>query len=271
MKFTDKIIQCLPALVVICALMSSHAGAQVLNPGFETAGTNASAAANWVVTQASGGPVYAVRTNDNPHSGAFNFEIHLASTGGGPLVEFAQTGVPVTAGFAYTFSFFANRLAGSAADNDEYNVQWVNTNSVPVGQTGYTGYAPGANIWSQTVVNGLMAPAGAVTANLYFHTAGAAATNLSATIQFDDVSFSTTNSSGGGITNQFQPATIVPGVGITWFATNGVPYQVQWATNQATNAIWNNLGGLIIGNGVTNTVFDPAGPPHNAYQVISVQ
>jgi cellulose 1,4-beta-cellobiosidase len=65
---------------------------------------------------------------------------------------------------------------------------------------------------------------------------------------------------------------IDPGVGITWFASNSVTYQVQWASELlGTNTVWNNLGSSLTGTGATNTVFDPVGPPHNFYQVLSIQ
>ena len=63
---------------------------------------------------------------------------------------------------------------------------------------------------------------------------------------------------------------IDPGVGITWFASNNVTYQIQWSSEDlGTNTVWSNLGSTIIGQGTTNMVFDPVGPPHNVYQVIS--
>jgi hypothetical protein len=66
--------------------------------------------------------------------------------------------------------------------------------------------------------------------------------------------------------------TIAQGTGITWFASNSVTYQVQWASALlGTNTVWNNLGSSIIGNGTTNSVFDPVGAPHNFYQVLSIQ
>jgi cellulose 1,4-beta-cellobiosidase len=66
--------------------------------------------------------------------------------------------------------------------------------------------------------------------------------------------------------------TIVRGQGVRWFASNGIPYQVQWSSALlGTNTVWNNLGGPISGNGATNTVFDPVGPPHNFFQVLSIQ
>ena len=66
------------------------------NGGFES-GTGSSAT-GWTVDTAAGGPVYGVRTNDNPHSGSYNFEVYLASTGAGPVVQFNQSGIPVTGG-----------------------------------------------------------------------------------------------------------------------------------------------------------------------------
>ncbi len=57
----------------------------VTNGGFESG--NGAVANNWTVDTAAGGPVYGVRTNDNPHSGSFDFQVYLASTGAGPVVE----------------------------------------------------------------------------------------------------------------------------------------------------------------------------------------
>jgi fibronectin type 3 domain-containing protein len=67
-------------------------------------------------------------------------------------------------------------------------------------------------------------------------------------------------------------ATVARGTGIRWFASNGVTYQVQWASEWlGTNTVWNNLGGSMTGTGTTNTVFDPAGPAHNVHRVLSIQ
>ncbi len=116
-------------------------------------------------------------------------------------------------------------------------------------------------------------PASATSATIFFHCAGGASSNLSATIDFDDVVLTNAASSGGGgsgviSTNQVQ-AGIAQAAGISWFASNSVPYQVQWSSDDAT---WNNLGSLVTGNGTTNTVFDTSGQSgHSYYQVISIQ
>ena len=156
------------------SVWATLASAQVLNPGFETAGANASLAAGWTTDTAAGGPVYGVRTNTNPHSGSFHYEIRLASTGAGPVVQFNQSSVVVIGGASYTFSFYSDRLTGSSGDGDEYNIQWLNSNSTVVGSTGYIGFTPGANAYAQTVVTGLTAPAMAAKANIFLHFAGAA-------------------------------------------------------------------------------------------------
>jgi hypothetical protein len=253
-------------LLAAVAAVGGSLSAQVLNPGFELAGNGPSSATNWTVTQAVGGPVYGVRTNSNPHSGSFHFEVHLASTGSGPVVEFMQSGVPVAGGATYPFTFYANALAGSAGYNAQWRVVWSSG-----ADTGYQGYTPGNNTYA-FVSNSLTAPLAATSATIYFHFAGAATPAQSATLQLDDVYLASTNGPAGGLgnTNRF-PISIAFGTGIRWFASNNVTYQVQWsAALLGTNTMWNNLGSSIVGNGATNRVFDPAGPPHNFFQVLAL-
>jgi hypothetical protein len=256
-------------LLLAIGLMSLTlaAPAQILNPGFELAGSSASSATNWTVTQAVGGPVYGLRTNSNPHSGSFNFEVGLASTGAGPVVEFMQPGVPVTGGTVYPFTFYANALAGSQGYNTQWRILWN-----AGGDTGYQSFNPGNNAYA-FVSNSLTAPLAATSATVYFHFAGAAIPSQSATIQLDDISLSSTNgaSGGSGNTNGIL-ASIARGTAIRWFASNGVTYQVQWCgAVLGTNTIWNSLGSPISGNGATNTVVDTVGPPHNFFRLLAIQ
>jgi len=179
------------AVALVFVVGQASAQNLVLNPGFETAGANSSLAANWTTDTAAGGPVYGVRTNDNPHSGSFNYEVFLGSTGAGPVVQFNQSAIPVTPTDVYTFSFYSDRLAGSAGDVEQYNVQYFNAGNGFVGQSGYQNFNPGSGAYAQTIVTNLVAPAGAATAQIFLHFAGAAAPSLTATIDVDDVSFST--------------------------------------------------------------------------------
>src|SRR5262252_2894459 len=168
-----------------------------LNGGFESgSGVTAS---NWVVAQAAGGPVYGVRTNATPRTGSSCFEVGLASTGAGPVVEFTQSVVPVTGGTVYPFTFYANALSGSAGYNAEWRILWN-----AGGDTGYRGYAPGNNVYG-LVSNSVTAPLAATSATLFFHFAGAAIPSQSATIRLDDVALGPPGSAGSpGQTNVLQ-------------------------------------------------------------------
>ena len=173
------------AVAFLFAVGQVSAANLVLNPGFETAGANPSLAANWTTDTAAGGPVYGIRTNDNPHSGSFNYEVLLASIGAGPVVQFNQSAIPVTGGSVYTFSFYSDRLAGSQGDSDQWRILWN-----AGGDTGYHSFTPGANTYALFSTS-VTAPATATSATIFFHGAGPAIPAQSATVDFDDVSLTT--------------------------------------------------------------------------------
>ncbi|MDB6067602.1 MAG: hypothetical protein JWR26_3810 [Pedosphaera sp.] len=220
------------------------------NPGFESgSGTTAS---NWTVMQAAGGPVYAVRTNNHPHSGSFNYEAHLASTGAGPVVQIGQSTVPVTGGTTYPFTFYADALTGSAGYNAQWRILW-NTG----GDTGYKTFSPGNNSYA-FVSNSVTAPAAATSATLYFYFAGAASTNQSATIQLDDVSLTAGGGSGTGSPGQTNilQAAILPVSQISWTSASGTQYQPESTTNLALGT-WTNISSVILGDGGAKSVMTP--------------
>lgn len=65
-------------------------------------------------------------------------------------------------------------------------------------------------------------------------------------------------------------ATVEPGVGITWFASNNVTYQVQKASEDlGPDTAWENLGRTVVGKEASITVFDPTATPESVYQVVS--
>jgi CxxC motif-containing protein (DUF1111 family) len=219
-----------------------------LNGGFEFG--NGTTASNWSVTTAAGGPVYAARTNNNPHSGSFNYEVHLASTGAGPVVEFAQSGVPVTGGTTYPFSFYSSALPGSAGYSAQWRILWN-----AGGDTGYVGFTPGNNAYG-SISNSVTAPSAATSATIYFHLAGAAITNQSATIQFDDVALGSGSSPGvPGETNVLQVAA-QPVVNLSWPTISGTQYQPLTTTNLASG-IWTSNSPVILGDGGARSLMLP--------------
>jgi CxxC motif-containing protein (DUF1111 family) len=218
------------------------------NGGFEAgSGFNAT---DWVADQAAGGPVYAVRTNDNPHGGSYNFEVYLASTGAGPVVELNQAGVPVTGGTTCPFVFYANALAGSTGYNAQWRILW-NTG----GDTGYQTYVPGNNVYA-SISNNVTAPAGATSATLFFHFAGAALSSQSATIDLDDVAL--TAGSGPGLPAQTNivPVAVQPSAQISWPTVSGIQYQPQ-ATTNVTAGTWTNISPVLLGTGSAQSILLP--------------
>src|SRR5205814_2134180 len=209
-------------------------------------------ASNWSVTTAAGGPVYAVRTNNNPRSGSFNFEVHLASTGAGPVVEFAQSAVPVTGGTSYPFTFYAKALTGSSGYNAQWRILWN-----AGGDTGYLGFTPGNNVYA-SISNSVQAPGAATSATLYFHFAGAAITSQAATIDIDDVAFGTGNGSGTGspATTNILPAASERVAKISWPTTSGIQYRPQSNTNLVSGT-WTSFGPVILGDGGTKAILFP--------------
>ncbi len=87
----------------------------------------------------------------------------------------------MTGGITYPFTFYVDRLTGSAGDNDQWRILWN-----AGGDTGYQTFNPGNNAYG-LISNSVTAPASATSATIYFHFAGAASPSLSATIDLDDV------------------------------------------------------------------------------------
>jgi CxxC motif-containing protein (DUF1111 family) len=219
-----------------------------LNGGFEFG--NGVTASNWVVVQAVGGPVYAVRTNATPHSGAFSFEVHLASSGSGPVVEFSQSGLPVTGGTTYPLTFYANALAGSAGYNAEWRIVWSSG-----GETGYRGYSPGNNIYS-LISNTVTAPVSATSATLFFHFAGAAITSQSASVRLDDISFGTAGGPGNPGQTNVLPAATQPTARISFTSSPSIQYQPETTSNLSSGA-WTALSPMIVGDGAAQSIMVP--------------
>ncbi|HEU5125156.1 MAG TPA: di-heme oxidoredictase family protein [Verrucomicrobiae bacterium] len=208
-------------------------------------------ASNWSVTQAAGGPVYGVRTNSNPHNGSSHFEVHLASTGAGPVVAFGQTGIPVTGGNTYPFSFYANALAGSAGQNVQWRIQWNSG-----GDTGFHGFTPGNNTYA-FISNSVTAPQSASSATISFYCAGSASPSQSATIQFDDVTFgSSVSDLGVPAQTNILPVATRPVARISWATVSGVQYQPVSTTN-LTAGTWSNFAPMILGDGSSKTITVP--------------
>jgi beta-glucanase (GH16 family) len=222
---------------------------QPSNGGFENGA--GSSATGWTTDTASGGPVSGGRSSDNPHSGAYNFEVYLASTGAGPVVQFDQSGVPVTGGKTYPFTFFADAVTSSAGYSAQWRILWN-----AGGDTGYRTYTPGNNTYA-LITNSVVAPAGATSATIFFHFAGAASPGVTATIDIDDVLLGAGAANPGtpAVTN-LLPVAMQPVASVSWPTTIGAQYQPEWTTNLSAGTWATNLP-LVTGDGGTDSFLIP--------------
>jgi hypothetical protein len=71
-------------------------------------------------------------------------------------------------------------------------------------------------------------------------------------------------------TTNVAASTVLEGVSLSWFGSNGLPYQVQWRPDLNASTVWSNWDDAVTGQGATNVVFDPFGPWNQRfYQVIT--
>jgi endoglucanase Acf2 len=102
------------------------------------------------------------------------------------------------------------------------------------------------------------------------------ATTETATIYSNGVPVNEVMAAPGVLTTHASPVpgsfnpTLTANTQVSWPTSVGNNYQVQWTTPPASgNPTWNNLTGIIAGNGATNTLFDPLGDGGaRAYQVL---
>ncbi len=226
---------------------TAPSSASPTNGGFETG--SGITAADWTVDTAAGGPVYGVRTNDHPHSGSFNFEVQLASTGAGPVVQFNQSGIPATGGTTIPLTFYADALVGSQGYNAQWRILWN-----AGGDTGYQTFSPGNNVYA-SISNSVSVPAAATSGTLFFHFAGAASPSQSATIDIDDIAL------GNGVSNPGNPAVTnilkvgtLPIADVTWPTTTSVQYQPESTIDLTT---WSTNFPVVTGSGTTASIVFP--------------
>jgi len=226
------------------------------------------------------------------------YNVKRSTVSGGPYAVIGTTTAPIVTYNdsilgGQTYYYVLSAINGTGESTNSSEVFAAPTLAAPAAPTGLTGTAGNAQValsWN--------ASSFATSYNVKRSTASGGPYNLIGTAAAPTVTL--TDSSGlnngtpyyyvvsatgeGGTGPDSSPVsvtpvapiplliTIAPGVGITWFASNSVTYQVQWSSALlGTNTIWNNLGSSIAGNGATNTVFDPVGPPHNVYQILSIQ
>ena len=258
----------------------------VSTPANAPTGLNATPGANLVSlswTAASGSPT--------------GYTVKRSTVSGGPYVTIGTTTAP-TVNYndsvlgGQTFYYVVSAVNGAGESTHSLEVSAAPALAAPAAPTGLAGIAGDAQVTLSWTASSF-----ATSYNVKRATAAAGPYTPIGTATAPTVTYADSNGLNNGMTYYYVVSatglggtstdtapvsatpvsrvavlTITRGAGIAWFASNSVTYQVQWSTALlGTNTVWNNLGGSIAGNGATNTVFDPVGPPHNFFQVLSFQ
>jgi hypothetical protein len=175
--------------------------------------------------------------------------------------------IPVTAGTTYNLSFYAANPVKIGGANPQYDIFFYNANNNPVGGPIFTSFASVGSAWTQ-VSGTVTPPAGATQLTIGWIQAVGAGAGFDWVTLIDDVSLSSGIASPGQ-TNVLSAASQA-GVQISWASTSGSSYQVQATTDLNANTSWSAFGGIVAGNGTTNTVNDSSSAPHKFYEVLQL-
>ena len=169
----------------------------------------------------------------------------------------------IVPGNTYSLSFWAKQISIGTSYVQEYRVSFLADGGAelpPGGGAWQTFAATVGGDWEQKVLNGLVAPEGAVTALIQIVGKTGAVEGGLGEVLIDDVSLEST---GFGTPSVLAAAT-VPAVEISWPSKTGQDYQVRSSTNLVD---WSDFGGVISGDNNTKAVYDIITPPAKFYKV----
>jgi fibronectin type 3 domain-containing protein len=224
-----------------------------------------------------------------------SYHVKRSSSSAGPYTTVGTTTVPtvsytdsIIGGQTYYYVVSAENGIGESADSA--SVSATPTLAAPATPTGFTAtaddsqvslswtaspFATGYDVQRSTAYSGPYTSIGSTASTMLVDTGLSNATTYYFVVAATGAGGSSAYTSPISAT-PFGPQPLVlgieRGVGITWFASNSITYQVQWTDeDRGTNTVWNNLGESRSGDGTTNTVFDPDGTSSSHYQVLSIQ
>ena len=209
--------------------------------------------------------------NTDGHTAVGCMDIAVTNTAAAPNgAEIQQNtlnqGNPVTPGYSYNLSFWAKQISSGPSYVQQYNVQWLGSGSVFLGQSGIVNFSGGSGTWAHITQNGLVAPAGAVTALIQILGNTGAVLGGYGEVLVDDVSLTGTAFSGG-------PNILVPTVQqklnfVATIQTNGITASAATGTvTFRTNSIQLSINAVAVG--VANSAGATINPPYTVTAIYS--
>jgi hypothetical protein len=175
-------------------------------------------------------------------------------------------GNPVTPGTSYNFSFWAKQISSGPSYVQQYNVQWLGSGSVFLGQSGVANFSGGSGTWAQITQNNIVAPAGAETALIQIIGNTGAVDGGYGEVLIDDVSLAATTLTGG--TNILNPTVQISMSFTATVKTNGITAgDAVGSVNFKTNSI--QLSVNTVASGVAASAGTSINPPYTVTAIYS--
>ncbi len=171
-----------------------------------------------------------LRWDGDARSGSHSLRSQLVNPGAeareGLAWQFvAAEGGTIEAGERYDFSFFAKQVSSGVSYVQQHELQWLDGSGGVLGGTGLVGFGGGDGSWDEVVVDGLVAPAGAADARVFFRFVTGAVEGGHGEVLIDDVRL--VPAGGGDRVMETSSSAIEPtaAVRVWWFGEDGVRYQ----------------------------------------------
>ena len=228
----------------------------IANGGFDNdTGSSPDTAQNWKGVQ-SQPPVW-INTDGYTAPGCMDLAVtnSTADPNGSEMQQNTLLqGNPVNPGDSYNLSFWAKQISSGVSYVQQYNVQWLGSGSVFLGQSGFVHFSGGSGGWAHITQTGIVAPAGAVTALIQIIASTGAVLGGSGEVLIDDLSLASTTLTGGP--NILAPTVQTSMSFVATVQTNGIAAADATGTvNFKTNSIQFSVnpvsGGLAASTGTS--------------------
>ncbi|MCB1130877.1 MAG: carbohydrate binding domain-containing protein [Verrucomicrobiae bacterium] len=169
-------------------------------------------------------------------------------------------GPDIVPGNTYDFSFWAKQLSLGPGFVGQYKVTWLNGSGAIMGDGGVQVFSGAIGVWEQKTQNGLVAPAGSVSAQILIQGVTGAFDGSAGEVIIDDISLATTTAG--------TPSTIASSSAsaaeISWQSVTGQSYQLRSSIDLSG---WSPFGGVITGDNTMKAVYDSPLTTKKFYQL----
>ncbi|HEV2453811.1 MAG TPA: glycosyl hydrolase, partial [Verrucomicrobiae bacterium] len=220
----------------------------ISNGGFEL--TNGANPLAWTLS----GSQLPTLDSQASHSGNNSMELAVTNTASTPntaTISQTSTNGSIVAGASYNFSFWTMQISSGVSYVQNYQLNWLNSGGGSIGSVGWNPITAGYGTWTQNVATNLIAPAGAVKAQIQLSANTGAVLNGYGEVLIDDVALATNSPA----TTNILAATVQPAVQIGWSSEIGRFYDVDISSNLLSNS-WSALAISVPGRGTTNFISD---------------